>query len=68
MIILEQAEEVMLSEIIDELDIPISERTLQRDLSQLQELGFLESIGFGRGSKWRLSKTIIKDDKRRQLV
>ena len=45
-----------LSELIDNLETSVSERTVQRDLSQLQQLDLIMSEGFGRGAKWQLSK------------
>ena len=31
-----------------------SERTVRRDLSEIQKLGLIQLEGFGRGAKWRL--------------
>jgi len=42
------------------------ERTLQSDLYKLKQEGFLNMLGFGRGSKWILSKKTQKDEKKTQ--
>ena len=42
-----------LSKILD-----VSERTIQRDLAQLQELGHIRHVGPGKGGRWQVLKTI----------
>ena len=52
---------ITLKELMNNLSENLSERTIQIELSKLRDLQILESLGFGRGSKWTI-KTRKKDD------
>ncbi len=50
----EDSAEMTLGELTDLLGGSLSERTVRRDLSEMQKLGLIQLEGFGRGAKWRL--------------
>ncbi len=55
-----------LSDIMKQYTNPPSKRTLQAELAKLKQLGVLDMQGFGRGSKWILTKKTPKDTKKTQ--
>ena len=63
----EDSEAMTLSELIGQLDASLSERTVRRDLTQLQQLGLIALKGFGRGAKWQLINKRTEGDKRGHL-
>lgn len=60
--ILKDQPPMALREILDKLDAPPADRTLQEDMTKLKKLQLVASQSFGRGSKWQLAKSLNKQD------